>query len=164
MQISNNSAVEFHYTLSEAGEQIETSTNDAPLSYIHGSEGMLAGLTQALEGKTAGDKFSVTLAPSESYGERVDDLIQRIPLKHLQSESKVKVWKPGMTAMVNSNQGRHQVTIVKVGRFNADCDLNHPFAGKTLTFDVEVVSVREATAEEISHGHVHSAGGCGHSH
>jgi FKBP-type peptidyl-prolyl cis-trans isomerase SlyD len=162
MQISKNSAVEFHYTLSEAGEQIESSLNDTPLSYIHGSEGMLPGLETALEGKTAGDKFSVTLSPSESYGERVDDLIQRIPLKHLQGD--VKVWKPGMTAMVQSNQGRHQVTIVKVGRFNADCDLNHPFAGKTLTFDVEIVSVREATSEEISHGHVHAEGGCGHAH
>lgn len=162
MQISKNSAVEFHYTLSEAGKQLETSTNDAPLSYIHGSEGMLAGLESALEGKIAGDTFSVTLSPSESYGERVDNLIQRIPLKHLQGD--VKVWKPGMTAMVHSNQGRHQVTIVKVGRFNADCDLNHPFAGKTLTFDVEVVSVREATSEEISHGHVHAEGGCGHAH
>ena len=162
MQISKNSAVEFHYTLSEAGEQVETSTNDAPLTYIHGSEGMLPGLEKALEGKAAGEKFSVTLEPSESYGERVDDLIQRIPLKHLQGD--VKVWKPGMTAMVTSNRGRHQVTIVKVGRFNADCDLNHPFAGKTLTFAVEVVSVREATNEELSHGHVHAEGGCGHSH
>ena len=151
--------------LAKPGQQIETSTNEAPLTYIHGSEGMLPGLENALEGKAAGEKFSVTLAPSESYGERVDNLVQRIPLKHLQTQSKVKVWKPGMTAMVSSrSKGRHQVTIIKVGRFNADCDLNHPFAGKTLTFDVEVVSVREATSEEVSHGHVHAAGGCGHSH
>ncbi|MBQ4832739.1 peptidylprolyl isomerase [Pseudoalteromonas sp. MMG010] len=162
MQITQDSAVEFHYTLSEAGEQIETSTNDQPLSYIHGGKGMLEGLETALTGKTAGEKFSVTLAPSESYGERVDDLIQRIPLKHLQGDT--KVWKAGMTAMVHSNQGQHQVTLVKAGRFNADCDLNHPFAGKTLTFDVEVVSVRAATSEEIEHGHVHSEDGCGHSH
>ena len=162
MQISKNSAVEFHYTLSEAGEQLETSTGNEPLTYIHGLAGMLPGLETALEGKAAGDSFSVTLEPSESYGERVDDLIQRIPLKHLQGDT--KVWKPGMTAMVSSNQGRHQVTIVKVGRFNADCDLNHPFAGRTLTFDVQVLSVREATSEELSHGHVHSEGGCGHNH
>jgi len=162
MQITKDSVVEFHYTLSEAGEQIETSKSAEPLSYIHGSEGMLPGLEKALDGKAAGDTFSVTLAPSESYGERVDDLIQRIPLKHLQGDT--KVWKAGMTAIVNSNQGRHQVTLVKVGRFNADCDLNHPFAGKTLTFDVEVINVREATNEELAHGHVHSEGGCGHSH
>ena len=162
MQITKDSVVEFHYTLNEAGEQIETSKNAEPLSYIHGSEGMLPGLEEALDGKAPGDTFSVTLAPSESYGERVDDLIQRIPLKHLQGNT--KVWKAGMTAIVNSNQGRHQVTLVKVGRFNADCDLNHPFAGKTLTFDVEVINVRQATDEELSHGHVHGEGGCGHSH
>lgn len=162
MQITKDSVVEFHYTLSEAGEQIETSNNADPLSYIHGREGMIPGLEKALDGKTAGDTFSVTLEPSESYGERVDDLIQRIPLKHLQGDT--KVWKAGMTAIVNSNQGRHQVTLVKVGRFNADCDLNHPFAGKTLTFDVEVINVREATNDELAHGHVHGEGGCGHSH
>ncbi|WP_404341405.1 peptidylprolyl isomerase [Pseudoalteromonas mariniglutinosa] len=162
MQISKDAVVEFHYTLSEAGEQIESSKNAEPLSYIHGTEGMLPGLEKALAGKTAGDNFSVTLTPSESYGERVDDLIQRIPLKHLQGDT--KVWKPGMTAIVNSNQGRHQVTLVKVGRFNADCDLNHPFAGKTLTFDVEVLTVRAATSDELAHGHVHGDGGCGHAH
>ena len=99
MQISKDSAVEFHYTLSEAGEQIESSKDGEPLSYIHGTEGMLPGLEKALEGKVAGDNFSVTLEPSESYGERVDNLIQRIPLKHLQGNT--KVWKPGMTAIVH---------------------------------------------------------------
>ena len=162
MQISKDTAVEFHYTLSEAGEQIETSTNAEPLTYLHGNDGMLPGLETALEGKAAGDKFSVTLEPKDSYGEYQEGMVQRIPIKHLQGLGNSKVWKPGMTAIVESNQGRHQVKVVKVGRFNADCDLNHPFAGKTLTFDVEVVSVREATAEELSHGHVHGEGGCGH--
>lgn len=159
MSISKNSVVEFHYTLSEAGQEIETSTQSEPLTYLHGQSAMLPGLENAIEGKSVGDKFEVTLSPEESYGERRDDAIQRIPLKHLQG---AKVWKPGMTAIVESNQGRHQVTIVKVGRFNADCDLNHPFAGKTLTFAVEIASVREATEEELSHGHVHGKGGCGH--
>ncbi|MBE0364952.1 FKBP-type peptidyl-prolyl cis-trans isomerase SlyD [Pseudoalteromonas ulvae UL12] len=159
MSISKNSVVEFHYTLSEAGQEIETSTQSEPLTYLHGQGAMLPGLENAIEGKSVGDKFEVTLSPEESYGERRDDAIQRIPLKHLQG---AKVWKPGMTAIVESNQGRHQVTIVKVGRFNADCDLNHPFAGKTLTFAVEIASVREATEEELSHGHVHGKGGCGH--
>lgn len=159
MSISKNSVVEFHYTLSEAGQEIESSTQSEPLTYLHGQGAMLPGLENAIEGKSVGDKFEVTLSPEESYGERRDDAIQRIPLKHLQG---AKVWKPGMTAIVESNQGRHQVTIIKVGRFNADCDLNHPFAGKTLTFAVEITSVREATEEELSHGHVHGKGGCGH--
>ncbi|WP_462164721.1 FKBP-type peptidyl-prolyl cis-trans isomerase [Pseudoalteromonas xiamenensis] len=162
MQVAKDTVVEFHYTLSEADNQIESShTNGEPLVYLHGNEGMLPGLEAAMESKAAGDKFSVTLEPAEAYGERRDEFVQRIPLKHLQG---AKVWKPGMTAIIHTDQGRHQVTIVKVGRFNADCDLNHPLAGKTLTFAVELMSVREATAEELAHGHVHAAGGCGHSH
>jgi FKBP-type peptidyl-prolyl cis-trans isomerase SlyD len=159
MQITKDTAVEFHYTLSENGEQIESSTKDEPLSYIHGEEGMLPGLEKALEGKTAGDNFSVTLNPEESYGDYQDGLIQRIPIKHLQGLGNNKIWKPGMSAIVESNQGRHQVSIVKVGRFNADCDLNHPFAGKTLTFDVNVISVREVTAQELS-GTQENTGSC----
>ncbi|CCQ11087.1 FKBP-type peptidyl-prolyl cis-trans isomerase SlyD [Pseudoalteromonas luteoviolacea B = ATCC 29581] len=161
MQVAKDTVVEFHYTLSEADNQIENSHNSEPLLYLHGNEGMLPGLEAAMEGKAAGDAFSVTLEPEQAYGERRDEFIQRIPLKHLQG---AKVWKPGMTAIIHTDQGRHQVTIVKVGRFNADCDLNHPLAGKTLTFAVEVVSVRAATSEELAHGHVHAEGGCGHNH
>ncbi|WP_017218437.1 FKBP-type peptidyl-prolyl cis-trans isomerase [Pseudoalteromonas sp. NJ631] len=162
MQIAKNTVVEFHYTLREGDSQIESSKEGEPLNYLHGTEGMLPGLESELEGKTGGDSFTVTLTPEQAYGEYQEGLVQRIPIKHLQGLGDSKVWKPGMTAIVDSNQGRHQVKVVKVGRFNADCDLNHPFAGKTLTFDVEILSVREATAEEISHGHVHAAGGCGH--
>ncbi|WMO12360.1 FKBP-type peptidyl-prolyl cis-trans isomerase [Pseudoalteromonas piscicida] len=162
MQIAKNTVVEFHYTLHEGDSQIESSKEGEPLNYLHGTEGMLSGLESELEGKTGGDSFTVTLTPEQAYGEYQEGLVQRIPIKHLQGLGDSKVWKPGMTAIVDSNQGRHQVKVVKVGRFNADCDLNHPFAGKTLTFDVEILSVREATAEEISHGHVHAAGGCGH--
>ncbi|MFC3033560.1 peptidylprolyl isomerase [Pseudoalteromonas fenneropenaei] len=161
MQIAKDSVVEFHYTLTEAGTQIESSADSDPLAYIHGNDSMLPGLEAAMEGKAAGDKFAVTLEPKDAYGERQENFVQRIPLKHLQG---AKVWKPGMTAIVETNQGRHQVQIVKVGHFNADCDLNHPLAGKTLTFDVEIVAVRAATAEELAHGHVHAAGGCGHNH
>ncbi|MCG9757988.1 MULTISPECIES: FKBP-type peptidyl-prolyl cis-trans isomerase [Pseudoalteromonas] len=162
MQIAKNTVVEFHYTLHEGDSQIESSKEGEPLNYLHGTEGMLPGLESELEGKTGGDSFTVTLTPEQAYGEYQEGLVQRIPIKHLQGLGDSKVWKPGMTAIVDSNQGRHQVKVVKVGRFNADCDLNHPFAGKTLTFNVEILSVREATAEEISHGHVHAAGGCGH--
>lgn len=159
MIICRNSVVEFHYALSEAGHPLENSHSSEPLVYIHGHKGVLAGLEDAIEGKQAGNKFEVTLLPEHAYGERRAGAEQRIPIKHLQG---AKVWKAGMTAVVESNQGKQQVTIIKVGRFNADCDLNHPFAGKTLTFAVEIVAVREATDDEINHGHVHAAGGCGH--
>ncbi len=163
MKITKDTVVEFHYTLSEGDSQIESSHDNTPLSFLVGHNGMLPGIENALMDKAEGDQVTITLAPQDAYGERDDNAIQRIPLKHLQG-LQGKVWKPGMTAMVESNQGRHQVTVVKVGRFNADCDINHPLAGKTLTFDLTVTQVRAATNEELAHGHVHGAGGCGHDH
>lgn len=159
MLINKNSVVQFHYTLRELDKELENSFSGEPLIYLHGFNGLFEALENALLGKTVGDKLEVTLTPEQSYGQRREGALQRIPIKHLQGE---KIWKPGMSAVVESNQGRQQVTIVKVGRFNADCDLNHPLAGKTLTFAIEVVALREATSEEISHGHVHNKGGCGH--
>lgn len=159
MNITKECVVEFHYTVSENGTQFESSKEGDALAYLHGHEGMLPGLEKALEGRQTGDTFTVELKAADAYGPRHDNAVQRIPLKHLQG---AKVWKAGMTALVHTDQGQRQVTLIKVGKFNADCDLNHPFAGKDLTFDIEVVSVRAATAEELSHGHVHGAGGCGH--
>jgi FKBP-type peptidyl-prolyl cis-trans isomerase SlyD len=112
-----------------------------------------------MEGKVAGDIFSVTVPPEEAYGMRQEGAAQRVPIKHLQGARK---WRPGMIAHVQTDQGMKQVQVVKVGRFMADVDTNHPLAGKTLTFDIEVVDVREATAEEIAHGHAHGVGGHHH--
>lgn len=160
MLITKNSAVEFHYTLSEAGVELESSLNDKPMSYLHGHGGVFPAMEEALEGRSADDKVEVTLTPEQSYGERREEgHIQRIPIKHLKTSEKLKV---GSVVLVESNQGRQEVTVVKVGKFNADCDLNHPFAGKTLTFAIQIVSVREGTEEELSHGHIHAEGGCGH--
>jgi len=159
MQITKNSVVEFHYRVSEGDALLENSQGNDPLVYLHGHGGLFETMEAAFVGKSVGDEFEVTLTPEQSYGDRRESAIQRIPLKHLQGAKK---WSPGMVATVESNQGKQEVTLIKVGRFNADCDLNHPFAGKTLTFAIQVVSVREATADELSHGHAHSKGGCGH--
>ena len=159
MQITKNSVVEFHYRVSEGDALLENSQGNDPLVYLHGHGGLFETMEAAFVGKSVGDEFEVTLTPEQSYGERRESAIQRIPLKHLQGAKK---WSPGMVATVESNQGKQEVTLIKVGRFNADCDLNHPFAGKTLTFAIQVVSVREATADELSHGHAHTKGGCGH--
>ena len=160
MIITKNSAVEFHYTLKEAGIELESSFNGKPLAYLHGHGGIFATMEEALEGKSEDDNVEVTLTAEQSYGERREEgHIQRIPIKHLQTSGKLKV---GSVALVESNQGRQEVTIVKMGKFNADCDLNHPFAGKTLDFSIQIVSVRAATEEELSHGHIHAEGGCGH--
>lgn len=161
MHISKNTVVQFHYTLSDAntGKQIESSQGSHPLLYLHGHNQMLAALEKALEGKAAGEKLDITLAPADAYGERDENAVQSIQVKHLLGAKK---WQPGMTAVVQTEHGQRQVTIVKVGMFKADVDTNHPLAGKTLQFALEIVSVREASAEEIDHGHAHGEGGHHH--
>jgi FKBP-type peptidyl-prolyl cis-trans isomerase SlyD len=119
-------------------------------------------LEKALEGKRVGDKIEITLKPEEAYGERDPEGLRRLPIKHLRFLRGGKKPKPGMIAGVETNQGKHSVIILKVGKFNVDVDFNHPLAGRTLYYEVEVVSVRDASEEEIAHGHVHGAGGHGH--
>lgn len=159
MQVSKDTVVEFHYTLHEGEDLIESSYDSESLVILMGHNNSLPKLEEAMTGKAAGEKFEVTLTPDQAYGERRDEALQRIPIKHLQG---AKRWKPGMIAWVQTEQGNRQVTVVKVGKFNADCDTNHPLAGRTLTFNVEIISVREAQPEEISHGHVHGRGGVEH--
>lgn len=160
MQIANDTVVQFNYTLKdEQGEVMDTNQGKAPLAYLHGHDNMLEGLEKALGGKSEGDSFSVTLAPAEAYGERDESLTQRISVKHLQGSSR---WEPGMVAVVDTEAGARQVVVLKVGKFMAEVDLNHPLAGRTLTFDLNVVSVRAATAEELAHGHAHGEGGHQH--
>lgn len=159
MQITENSVVEFHYRLSEEGREIESSSEQEALVILVGHSNSLPALEEAMKGRQAGDSFNITLPPEKAYGQRRDNALQRIPIKHLQGARR---WKPGMMAWVKTDQGNRRVTVVKVGKFNADCDTNHPLAGKSLTFDVDIVDVREATASELSHGHVHGRGGVEH--
>ena len=160
MSIKDDSVVQFNYTLrDEKGEELETNQGLEPIAYLHGHDNMMPGVEDALTGKEVGAKFSVTLPASETYGERNEDAEQRVSVKHLQGAS---VWKPGMRALINTDQGQRQVTILKVGKFMATVDVNHPLAGRELTFDLEVMDVRDATSEEIAHGHAHGKGGHQH--
>lgn len=164
MKIADKTVAQFHYILKdETGEEIESSHGSEPLAYLHGANNTLAGLENALTGKEAGDKFSVTLQPEDAYGERNEDLVERVPAKHLQGlPSKHAKWKAGMIAIVNTEQGQRQVTVLKTGKFMITVDINPPLAGKVITFDVEVVAVRAATDEEVAHGHAHGVGGHHH--
>lgn len=164
MKITDKTVVQFHYVLkSEAGEDLESSQGSDPLAYLHGANNTLVGLEKALTDKKAGDKFSVTLQPEEAYGERKEDMLQRVPVKHLQGlPSKNAKWKKGMIAVVQTDQGQRQVTVIKAGKFMITVDLNPPLAGKVLTFDIDVVDVREATDDEVEHGHAHGVGGHQH--
>ena len=160
MNIEDKKVVTFHYTLSDAeGEQIESSRDREPTSYLHGSGGIIPGLEKAMAGRAAGDCFEISVGPAEAYGERREDSIQRISAKHFKGTGRLH---PGQAVMLHTRQGPLQVTVVKVGRFNVDVDTNHPLAGQSLLFDVEVTDVRDATDEEVSHGHVHGKGGVEH--
>lgn len=164
MQVLKDHVVTFHYSLkNEQGEQLETSRGEEPMAYLHGHGNIIAGLERGIEGKNPEDIFSVTVTPEDGYGERREDAIQRVPIKHLMLEGKGKPkLKPGMVVSINTEDGPRQVLVVKAGKFNVDVDNNHPLAGKTLIFDVEIISIREATEEELRHGHAHGVGGHQH--
>ncbi|MEK6750365.1 MAG: peptidylprolyl isomerase [Pseudomonadota bacterium] len=164
MRIGKDKVVEFHYTVSEPGVgELENSRTGAPLAYLHGHNNMLAGIEQALEGKQASDHFSVVLPPEQAYGARVEDSIQRVSINHVVKPGKAKIkFAPGMIIQLNSSTGHVAATVLKVGLKMLDVDTNHPYAGKTLEFVLDVVSVRDATADEIAHKHAHGAGGHQH--
>ncbi len=158
--ITKNSVVELHYELSEKGGELIESTraaNSDPILYLHGHNQMLAAFEAAIEGHQAGDTFDMELSPEQAYGQPKPDATMRIPVKHLQGAKK---WKAGMLADVQTEHGPRKVRVIKPGRFMVEVDTNHPLAGKSLQFAVEVISVREATAEELAHGHAHAGGHC----
>jgi len=160
MIVEKDKAVSFHYTLKNAdGEQMETSREKDPMSYLHGANNIIPGLEKAMEGHAVNDVFSVTVEPEEAYGVRNEKNVQRVPMKRLKGIGKISV---GQVLNLQTNQGQVQVTVLKVGRFNVDVDGNHPLAGKSLTFDVEITDIRDASAEELEHKHVHGPGGHQH--
>lgn len=161
MPIAANKVVVFNYVLTdETGEELERSTE--PMVYLHGAGNIIRGLEEALIGHDAGETVSVTLPPERAYGLVKENAVQRVPIKHLLT--KAKKYKPGQIVAVNTQEGQKNAVVVKVGRFNLDLDMNHPFAGKTLTFDVSIDSIRDANPDELSHGHAHGVDGHEHHH
>ena len=128
--------------------------------YLHGYRNLLPALERELEGKTVGDELEVSLRPDQAYGYRRDDAVQRVPIKHLLTRA--RKYQPGMIVKVNTKQGPKDVTVVKVGKFNVDVDFNHPYADKTLKFEIAITGIRSATAEELAHRHAHGAHGEAH--
>ncbi len=159
MKIAKDSVVRFHYTVSEPGQEaLESSKDREPLAIMIGHGNIIPGLEAALQDREAGDSFGVDVAATDAYGERRDGLSQRVPKKHFGAQK----LEPGMQVVLQTNFGPRAVTIQKIGMSVVDVDLNHPMAGKDLHFDVEIVEVRDATAEELAHGHVHGEGGHQH--
>ena len=160
MEITADRVVLIHYTLKDdAGNVIDTSAGAEPLAYIQGHGNLVAGLEKALEGKQDGSSVAVSVTPEEGYGKHDSNLIQRVPKRTLQSAG---VIKKGMQFQGRTDDGMRLFTVTAVIGDMVTLDGNHPLADKTLHFDVQVVSVREATAEELEHGHVHGAGGHHH--
>jgi FKBP-type peptidyl-prolyl cis-trans isomerase SlyD len=159
MQVADNMAVSIHYTLTNnAGEQLDSSIGGEPLVYLHGTGNIIPGLESAMLGKSAGDKFNVTIAPKEAYGEISEQMVQVVPRKMFEGIDTVEV---GMQFHADASSGPAVVTVTKIEGDDVTIDGNHPLAGEALTFDVEVVEVRAATEDELDHGHVHGAG-CEH--
>lgn len=159
MPISDNTVVRIHYTLkNESGDILDSSAGREPLIYLHGVGNIIPGLEAALAGHEAGDTVQASIEPKDAYGERFEELVQAIP----RSAFPVQDIQPGMQFSAGTDEGGQIVTVVKVEDDIITIDGNHPLAGETLHFDVEVVDLREATEEETAHGHVHGPGGHDH--
>lgn len=160
MQITQDAVVSIHYTLTnDKGETLDSSAGGEPLAYLHGNGNLIPGLENALNGKQAGDKLNVKIAPADGYGEYNKDLIQRVPRRSFRGISDVRV---GMQFQVQSDTGPRSVTVTQVAGDMVTVDGNHALAGQNLNFEVEITEVRAATGEELSHGHVHGPGGHHH--
>lgn len=160
MAITRDSVVTIHYTLKdEAGKTLDSSVSGQPVAYLHGHGSVVPGLERELEGKSVGDKLSVQVSPTDGYGEYDKQLVQRVPRRSLRGIADVSV---GMQLHAQTADGPKTVTVTHVASDMVTIDGNHPLAGKVLTFEVEITDVRQATQEELAHGHVHGAGGHHH--
>jgi FKBP-type peptidyl-prolyl cis-trans isomerase SlyD len=154
MNIADNCVVSIHYTLTDdKGVTLDSSEGQEPLNYLHGANNIIPGLEKALVGKVAGDQLRVTVQPEDAYGELNPDLIQLVPASAFQGIDDIQ---PGMQFQASGPEGQAQVvTVQSVTDQGVMINGNHPLAGQVLNFDVTVQDVREATAEELDHGHVH---------
>ena len=160
MKIEKHSVVSFNFTLThDDGTILDSSDKGGPLVYLHGVGALIPGLEKELEGKEKSAKLQVKVAPSEAYGERSDEMIQTVSKNELPQEEEIQ---EGMQFQADTPNGPIVVTVVEVKDTEVILDGNHPLAGVNLNFDVEVMDIREATAEEIDHGHVHGPGGVEH--
>lgn len=159
--IKENSVVTMHYELKDAaGEVLDSSKGQDPLVYLHGAGNIIPGLEEALVGKTVGDAVDAVVSPEKGYGMPVDALIQTVPKEAFGEEiSKVEV---GMRFQAETEQGPVPVVVTAMDEKTVTVDGNHPLAGKELHFNVSIAEIREASSEEIEHGHVHGPGGHQH--
>jgi len=155
MKITTGTVVTFHYRLLNGDKELENSEGGDPTAYLHGYNNMIVGVEEAMEGREAKEEFTVTCEPVKAYGLRQENSIQRVPVKHLMNAKNLKgKIRPGLIVHINTDKGVKQAKVVKAGRTVVDVDTNHPLAGVTLTFEIKIESVREATNEEVVRGRV----------
>ena len=160
MQIQKNKVVAIDYKLTDAkGALIDSSANHGPLYYIQGIGNLIPGLEKELEGKTTGQNIKVTIAAKDGYGERNPSLCQEVPRTQFETAEGLEI---GMQFEVETEQGELVVAVTKIEGDTVTVDGNHPLAGVELHFDVTVKEIRDASAEELAHGHVHGEGGHHH--
>jgi len=154
LTISQNNVVSIHYTLKDdAGKTIDSSVGEEPLKYLHGAGNIIPGLENALEGLDAGDQKQVTIEPKDGYGEVIAELVQTMPRESFAGIDNIE---EGMEFQAQTESGGTQyVVVTQIEGDEITVDGNHALAGQTLHFDVTVDEIREATEEEIAHGHVH---------
>jgi FKBP-type peptidyl-prolyl cis-trans isomerase SlyD len=159
LKIQDNLVVTIHYKLNDdAGNLLDSSEGEEPLAYIHGTESLVPGLEKALKDKTVGDSFKVRVETADAYGEISSDLIQVVDRDAFKEVEPLEV---GMEFNSQGEDGTIQMIEIKaIEDEKVTIDANHPFAGMNLNFDIEIIGIREATAEELDHGHVHD----GHHH
>ena len=161
MTIAQHKVVTIHYKVVDAGtdEIIDSSEDSEPMTYLHGAQNIIPGLEQALDGKVVGDEVEVTVEPADAYGERSEDRVQQVPKEAFDEMEKIE---PGMTVVANTDHGQVSLVVTQIDEASVTVDANHPLAGKSLKFSVSIEAVRDASEEEIAHGHVHGPGGHHH--
>ncbi|WP_221794934.1 peptidylprolyl isomerase [Oceanobacter mangrovi] len=161
MTIAQHKVVSIHYKVVDvaSGETIDSSEGGEPMVYLHGAQNIIPGLEAALEGKQVGDEFEVTVAAADAYGDYSEDRVQKVPREAFTGVEEIE---PGMAFTAQTAQGPINLIVTEVEEEMITVDANHPLAGKSLAFSVSVASIRDASEEELEHGHVHGAGGHHH--
>lgn len=160
MHIDTHKVVTLNYTLTDDDGNVIDQSQDGSFVYLHGANNIVTGLENALQGRSAGEAFSVSVRPEEGYGVPDDERVQEVPRNMFEAGTEIE---PGMQFHAQGPNGAHLVvTVVGVAEDQVTVDGNHPLAGVTLNFDIDVLDVRDATHEEITHGHVHGPGGHHH--
>lgn len=157
--IQNDQVVSFHYTLTDENGTVIDKSEGQPLVYLHGAGNIIPGLENALTGKNVGDKLIVNVTAAEGYGEYNPEMVQEVPRNMFQGVDDITA---GMQFQAQTDDGIQVVTVKDVTDENVIVDANHPLAGQNLNFDVEIIDIRDASQEELDHGHVHGAGGHHH--